>query len=155
MSGLNKAAADLEALLVGRQKNMMEQIGRCGRGELFILKYLYDKNTADIPSHISEAMHTSTARISAALNSLEKKGQIRREIDTSNRRNILVTITQEGRQRILSDMQQMREQMIGILAKMGEGDASELVRLIQRFLEISDRELCKQEKENPITQCCN
>ena len=130
----------LEEMMSSR-KNPMEQMGRSGKGELFILKFLYDKNSAVIPSEIGEAMHSSNARISAALGSLEKKGQIHREIDISNRRNILVTITEEGRERIRSSMNQMRKRMISIFTEMGENDAVEFARLIKRFSEIAFRVL--------------
>ena len=139
MTAIEKAVAELEELMYRNRRNMMEQMGRSGKGELFILKYLYEKDAAVTPSEISDAMHTSTARISAALGSLEKKGQICREIDTSNRRNILVTITGEGRERSRSDIRQIRERMIGVFVEMGEEDATEFVRLMTRLIEISNR----------------
>ena len=138
MNRIEEAVAVLEGMMSGR-KNAMEHIGRGGKGELFILRFLYNKDTAVLPSEISDAMHSSNARISAALGSLEKKGQIHREIDTTNRRNILVTITEEGGERIRSDMKKVREQMVGILTEMGEQDAVEFVRLIKRFSDIAFR----------------
>ena len=127
-----------EIFLLNRQ-NMMEQMGRGGKGELFILKYLSDKNTAVIPSEIGGAMHASSARISAALGSLEKKNQIHREIDVKNRRNILVTITEEGRKRSRSEMCFMREKLVRAFTEMGERDAIELVRLTRNFFIICGR----------------
>lgn len=138
MEKIEEIVTALEEMLSGR-RNPMEQIGRSGKGELFVLKFLYDKNSAVIPSEIGEAMHSSNARISAALGSLEKKGQIHREIDTSNRRNILVTITDKGRERILSNMSKMREGMVSVFIEMGEDDAVEFARLIKRFHELASR----------------
>ena len=140
MSKAEEVFIALEEMMSGRG-NAMEQMSRSGKGELFILKYLNDKNTAVLPSEISDAMHSSNARISAALGSLEKKGQIHREIDITNRRNILVTITEEGRGRICLNMKNMRERMVGILTEMGEHDAAEFIRLIKRFSEIAHRTL--------------
>jgi len=139
MTNIEKAVADMESIMMNNRRNMMEQLGSRGKGELFILKYLQERDAAVVPSQISEVMHTSTARISAALGSLEKKGQIHREIDTRNRRNILVTITQKGLERIRSDSERMRERMIDVFEEMGEADALELVRLMKRMMEISDR----------------
>jgi len=139
MGGIEEAVDAINEIMAGSRKNMMEQMGRGGKGELFILKYLCEKNSAVIPSEISGAMHTSTARISAALGSLEKKDQIRREIDKNNRRNILVTITERGRERSLSEMLQMQKKLKSIFTEMGERDAYELVRLIKCFFEISNR----------------
>ena len=129
----------MEEIFLSSRQNMMEQMGRGGKGELFILKYLSDKHTAVIPSEIGGAMHASSARISAALGSLEKKNQVHREIDVNNRRNILVTITEEGRERSRSEMCFMREKLVRAFTEMGERDAAELVRLTRIFFIICGR----------------
>lgn len=124
--------------LMSRGK-VMDEFNRSGKGEIFILRYLYTKESPASPSELSEALNSSTARISAALRTLEKKGQIHREIDTTNRRFILVTITEEGRERIRANMQRMQNHLIQVLTVMGEKDASEFVRLSTRFFEIAQR----------------
>ncbi|SET63950.1 MarR family winged helix-turn-helix transcriptional regulator [Lacrimispora sphenoides] len=122
--------------LMSRGK-VMDEFNRSGKGEIFILRYLYTKESPASPSELSEALNSSTARISAALRTLEKKGQIHREIDTTNRRFILVTITEEGRERIQANMQRMQNHLIQVLTVMGEKDAREFVRLSTRFFEIA------------------
>jgi len=124
--------------LMSRGK-VMDEFNRSGKGEIFILRYLYTKESPASPSELSEALNSSTARISAALRTLEKKGQIHREIDTTNRRFILVTITEEGRERIRVNMQRMQNHLIQVLTVMGEKDAREFVRLSTRFFEIAQR----------------
>ena len=107
--------------LVGKMSEMhesgkvVEELSRSRKGELFVLRYLYNKNAAATPSELSEALDSSTARISAALKSLEKKGQIKREIDKSNRRFILVTLTVAGREYIRIRLNQMKEHMTQVL----------------------------------------
>jgi len=124
--------------LMSRGK-VMDEFNRSGKGEIFILRYLYTKESPASPSELSEALNSSTARISAALRTLEKKGQIHREIDTTNRRFILVTITEEGRERIRANMQRMQNHLIQVLTVMGEKDAREFVRLSTQFFEIAQR----------------
>jgi len=136
---IEEAVATMQEMMSGNRRCMMEQMERNGKGECFILKYLSDKSTAILPSEISDAMHASTARISAALNTLEKKGQIYREIDKTNRRNILVTITEAGRQRIYAEIRMTRDYLIRIFTEMGEQDTTELLRLLKRFFEISNQ----------------
>lgn len=137
MSSIEQSADTLEGLFSGRRGTAMDHIGQGGKGEQFILGYLYEKNSPVTPSEISDAMRISSARVSAALGALEKKGQIIREIDRNNRRNILVTITDSGRDRNRSNKLRMREFMITVLTEMGETDSAEFVRLIKRFFEIS------------------
>lgn len=136
MKSIDELVEELECLTAGKH---LQDFNRSGRGELFILKYLFEKNTKVIPSELSEALQSSTARISALLGKLEKKGQICREIDPSNRRNILVSITDAGCKRIQTLMQQIKQHMTCVLTEMGEQDANELVRLMKSFFEIARR----------------
>ena len=108
----------------------------------FILKYLYDKDTNGIdvtPSEISNVMHVSTTRISVVLGVLEKKGQIKRETDISNRRYTLVTITEEGRKRTVSEMQEIQGQMVKVFTKMGEQESIEFIRLLNLLFNTVDQ----------------
>ena len=136
---IEEAFDELQRAISRNRSGMMEQMWLGGRGEHFILKFLSEKNSAVFPSEISGEMQASTARISAALGSLEKKGQIHREIDKNNRRNILVTITESGRARCREETGWVRRHMIGALAEMGERDAAELVRLLKLFFEAANR----------------
>ncbi len=137
MSEIEEIVDALSELMSSRK--VMDDFNRSGKGEIFILKYLFIKDEPALPSELSEALNSSTARISAALKTLEKKGQIHREIDTTNRRYILVTITEVGRKRICAIMQKMRSHLIQIMTEMGVEDAREFVRLSERFFEIAQR----------------
>ena len=99
------------------------------RGEMFILCYIASHNVAVLPSDISRKMNASSAQIAAALNNLENKGLITRQIDTDDRRKILVEITQKG-----NDLAQKRQRLaLDVIEKMlkllGEHDAQEYVRI--------------------------
>ena len=135
MSSIEELVDSLSELMSRRK--VMDEYNRSGKGEIFILRYLYTKEAPASPSELSEALCSSTARISAALRTLEKKGHIHREIDTTNRRFILVTITEEGRERIRANIQRMQNHLIQVLTEMGEKDAREFVRLSMRFFEIA------------------
>ena len=106
------------------------------RGEAFVLHYVIFHEGPVLPSEISQFMHISTARVAAALNNLERKGLIKRSIDPSDRRRILVTLTEQGQafaNRQREDMLSHTEQMI---RRLGEQDARELVRLVGRVAEV-------------------
>ena len=142
MNKIEKAVASLEDIMSSSRVNMIEHMSRNGKGELFILKYLYDKDKNGInvtPSEISNVMHVSTTRISAVLGVLEKRGQIKRETDTSNRRYTLVTITEEGRKRTVSEMQEIQGQMVKVFTKMGEQESIEFIRLLNLLFNTVDQ----------------
>jgi len=124
-------------IMSNKQKHMLEDINRVNKGELFVLHFLSMKETAVLPSELSTALNSSTARISALLGSLEKKGHIERDIDKSNRRNILVTLTESGRERVKIETGKMEENLARAFIEMGEPDAKEFLRLLKQFLEIN------------------
>jgi DNA-binding MarR family transcriptional regulator len=125
--------------MLGGRGNLLEVLSRAYKGEGFILKYLASRTSATLPTELSEALHSSTARISSILGTLEKKGLIVREIDRDNRRNILVTLTDKGREQAALLEREMKNRMAQVLAELGEADTRELVRLIRRVSEISQK----------------
>ena len=83
-----------------RKRKSEQQINDSLRGEQFVLGFIAHTEGSVIPSDISAAMGISTARIAAALNNLESKGLITRRIDMSDRRKILVELTEAGREKV-------------------------------------------------------
>ena len=94
---VNDSVAALERILTSDNFSVFERITRVSRGEIFVLKILLLRDGTSTPTEISEAMRSTKGRVSAILNSLEKKGFVGREIDRDNRRNIIVTLTDSGR----------------------------------------------------------
>ena len=136
---INAAIAAFHELMSNSQKNMMENINRTNKGELFVLHFLSMRHTAVLPSDLSAALQSSTARISALPGALEKKGQIVRDIDKSNRRNILVTITEAGRERAHTEMNEVHQTMNRVFAEMGETDTAEFIRLMRKFFGLGEK----------------
>jgi DNA-binding MarR family transcriptional regulator len=125
--------------MLNGKDNILEVLSRAYKGEVFVLKYLSSRTSTALPTEISEALHSSTARISTLLGVLEKKGLIVREIDPGNRRNILVTLTDKGREQASLREQEMRSHMARVLGELGEADTRELIRLFARVSEISKK----------------
>ena len=130
------AATLLENMQALRKAKPQKHIDESLHGEAFVLHYIANHDDDVLPSEISSEMGVSSARIAAALNRLEGKGLITRQIDLSDRRKILVGITPEGK--ALAEKQQ--QAVLGGAAKMltllGEHDAKEYVRLTSRVAEI-------------------
>lgn len=128
-----EAVRVFEQVIHNTHPGPMENINKIAKGEMFVLGYLDRENRAIMPWEISEAMNSSSARVSAILNSLEKKGQITREVDVSNRRNVLVTITPVGIKRVEVVKFKMRKSLAELFTQMGEEDTLEFIRLIKKF----------------------
>ena len=143
LSFVDKAFTEFNEIMSHSKKDMLENISRANRGELFVLHFLSIQKTSVLPSELSTALNATTGRISALLGTLEKKGQIEREIDKSNRRNILVTITDAGREREKAEMKGIKESLSRVFVEMGEKDTVEFMRLMRRFIELSQKHFPK------------
>jgi len=138
------AAEFMQKLHILNKARPHKRISESMHGEAFVLKYLSYQDGFVLPSEISNIMGISSARIAAALNSLERKGLITRQIDPSDRRRILVELTSEGKALAESQHQEILENTTKMFAFLGEHDAREYVRITGRLAEYVSQ--CKEMK---------
>lgn len=129
---VNESIATLEKILTSDNFSVFERITRISRGEIFVLKILLFKDGTSTPTEISEAMKSTKGRISAILNSLEKKGFIGREIDKDNRRNIIVTLSDSGRDYVMKELLECYRIVAHVFEELGEKDSKKFVELTER-----------------------
>ncbi|MDR1734401.1 MAG: MarR family transcriptional regulator [Oscillospiraceae bacterium] len=112
------------------------------RGEGFVLGFLSDQPDGCTPGAIGNAMQVSSARISVALEKLEKKGLITRLMDPEDRRKVTVNLTEEGRRITQHFKTEMNENTARMLEALGEEDALHLVRIIGKMADLHKKEDC-------------
>ena len=117
---------DLHSL---RKARPQQHISESLRGEAFALQYIAHHDGPVLPGEISGEMGISSARIAAALNSLEKKGLVMRRIDPDDRRRILVTLTQQGTEQARAHTEELLNNITQMLSVLDEHDAREYVRI--------------------------
>jgi len=103
------------------------------KGELFTLRYLMHTSGEATPGDIAKVTCTSSARIATILNSLESKGYIERNADPNDRRRVLITVTDNGRDIFTKERDELVAMIASILRRMGERDTKEFVRLFREF----------------------
>lgn len=113
------------------QKDFSESM----RGELLILQFMA-RHDGIMPSVISHKMNISSARITAALNSLESKGLVTREIDKKDRRRIIIKLTPTGKEQADKHQQKCVEYAASMLRLLGEHDAREYVRITGKLADL-------------------
>ena len=121
-----------------RKFKPQQEINESMHGEAFALHHIAQRGEQIIPSEISSAMEISGARIAATLNSLENKGYITRQIDPSDRRRILVTLTEKGREREEEYRKRLSEIIEKMLMQLGEHDAREYIRITGKMAELAE-----------------
>ena len=90
------------------------------------------------PSDLSRELHLSRPRITAALSALQRKGLIAMHRSPTDRRRIQVSITEAGREIIGGRLVRMEAYFDKMLSGLGEADARELIRLIDRCVEVME-----------------
>ncbi|MDR0514341.1 MAG: MarR family winged helix-turn-helix transcriptional regulator [Coriobacteriaceae bacterium] len=114
---------------------VMEQISRYCTGESLILRWMTLQGGKAFPQDLGRLANISAARVAALLGSLEKKGFVFRRTDTSDRRRVIVTITEAGNERAEREIAAIYAHLEQIFSMMGEKDTEELIRLLDLFLQ--------------------
>jgi DNA-binding MarR family transcriptional regulator len=145
----------LKKMAIVIRSNSHKKFGEFVEGEMFVLNHLTYKSEKVLPSELATVMNTSTSRIAAILNSLERKGWIIREIDETDRRRILVSLTSAGKQFVHEKHQAIKDMTENVLRRLGEEDTQELLRLLDRLTGIY-QDLMPPEKKAcmPKEGCC-
>jgi len=133
----HELAAELLSMMQAAQKaRHQKKIKDSLQGEAFILHHIQEQfQGAVTPKGIANAIGVSPSRVAAALEDLENKGLITREIDRDDRRKILVKLTAEGQSVAEENKQDILRKTAILLSTLGEQDAKEYVRIMGRLAE--------------------
>ena len=133
-------ANDFMKVMISFAKNGFEKrMNGFAHGGNYMLYYLYKEGEAVLPNQISNEMGITSARTAAALKNLENKGLICREIDKNDRRQILVTLTDEGKKTAETQLGEFVKTSTHILESLGEDDAKEFIRIIKKLHNIPSK----------------
>ncbi len=116
------------------------------RGELCLLMYLKRRSDPVLPSELSEAMSVSTARITRLLNALEERGLIRRSMDLTDRRKIIVRLTEAGEEYLDAVYAHAHKRASAVIEALGAEDTEAFIRIAERIAVVS-RSLSVEEAE--------
>lgn len=105
-------------------------------GEMGVLACLNFRSDGVSAGELSEYLDVSTGRVAAALNTLEKKNMIRRSRGNTDKRKVIVHITDIGRAAVLKKQQQGILCISKMLQNLGEDDAREFARIMQKIISL-------------------
>ena len=105
------------------------------QGEAGVLLCLHQQGDSMLSGELMERMGLTTGRIANILKQMEQKGLIARCHDSGDRRRVYVSLTELGASCAEERLRQMNEAHVRILENLGEEDAKELVRLMERCLD--------------------
>lgn len=103
-------------------------------------------------SELAEKLRIASSQTSRMLRNLEERHFVGRMVDTKDRRNTYVFLTEEGQEICSSTKKRLMAYVAQVREKMGEERIEELIRLCNEMAEIMEQEakrqtrLLKQEK---------
>ena len=134
----HEMAADLlDNLQMLRKLRPQRNIDSALRGEAFVLGYIALNGEGVLPGEISQQMGVSSARVAKALNGLEHKGLITRQINTRDRRQIVVNVTQSGQTLAEEHRKAVLDEVGKLLNLLGDDDAREYIRLTGKLVALA------------------
>jgi len=120
-------------MILANKSKLLLKLSKITHGEMFALQIIDIHNSNITPGDISRIAGTTPARIAAELKSLENKGLITREIDSNNRRKIMVKLTPKGKMSADEIRHEATQIAVEMLSRLGECDAREYVRIIGKL----------------------
>ncbi|RPF48463.1 DNA-binding MarR family transcriptional regulator [Hydrogenoanaerobacterium saccharovorans] len=86
-------------------------------------------------TEIAAALNVAASGITPILNRLEKKGYILRSLDVTDRRVIIISLTELGKQVLEDTIDELRTHIKEVTDYLGEKDSTELLRITNRLLQ--------------------
>lgn len=125
---------------VNAEKTISEVLSEFTKGEVGVLAYLvFEKNNVT-PGELSERINVTSARIASILNSLENKKYIQRNVNDTDKRKILVTVTEEGKANVEEAKNKLINKISSVFEQLGEEDTKEYIRLVSKINDILSKE---------------
>jgi DNA-binding MarR family transcriptional regulator len=106
------------------------------KGELDVLKLLQraDGGHRLSPSHLSDRLHLSSGAMTNRLDRLETQELIRRLPDPSDRRGVLVELTDKGDEIFRSAIERQIEKEKALCAPLGSAERKQLTKLLRKVI---------------------
>lgn len=127
----------LEALHAFLDTPLFEEVSSLFKGENRILHYLYQEQRNDVtPSELSEQLHVTRARVTAAVKELQKKEYVQAVHPKTDRRRVYLMLTPPGTSYIVERIHSVQQCIETLQKGLGETDVLEIVRLLMRSFRV-------------------
>lgn len=110
---------------------MIRDLTSLASGEQAVLYYLAFEHDGASAGELTSAFGIRSSRTAAILNTLEKKGHARRLQNSRDKRQVLVYITETGKQEVKNRYQDVVSHMAEFLELMGPEDSEEFIRIVR------------------------
>ena len=110
---------------------MIRDLTSLASGEQAVLYYLAFQHDGASAGELTSAFDIRSSRTAAILNTLEKKGFARRLQNPQDKRQVLVYITEAGKQEVKGRYEDVISRMAEFLELLGPEDSEEFIRIVR------------------------
>lgn len=135
---------ELRKVMKSSHRMRMKQIRKSSffGGERGILMCIFDliKDKKEVtPTLISERINVKRPTVTTALNSLEEKGYIQRNMDKKDRRKFFISLTDSGKKCVIEEKKRMNDELFYIVDNLGAEDSEKLLELSAKVIDILEK----------------
>lgn len=142
----------------GMVMKMTSRIAGLPKTEFYVLQTLIYQAKANegekgengvYSSELASILRLHPPAVSRVLRTLESKGYIERRVDTGDRRNVLITVTGEGREAVRESIGALDGFFTRVTERMGEENSRALITLLDQAMEIMEAESGRTVPDDP------
>ncbi|GEM_PF-1023639 len=130
-----QAAETLLGYMPGmRNHDGFRSLNNVTAGEFTALIYLAKEHDGATAGELTAAIGVGSSRTTAILQSLERKGLLRRGTDPDDGRRVLAFLTDEGKRLEAEQREKALGSILSLMEYLGEEDSTNLLHLMERIL---------------------
>lgn len=135
----NKKAEEIFETLTKRKKYIEELSSNISQGESGVLLYLLNVNSNVSQSELSEKLGVTMPRIVAVINTLQKKELIEKNVDSTDKRKSIISITNKGKDNIIKKKKDAIKFIENVIKELDEQEIEQYIAISKKIERISNK----------------
>lgn len=135
----NKKAEEIFETLTKRKKYIGELSSNISQGESGVLLYLLNANSNVSQSELSENLGVTMPRIVAVINTLQKKELIEKNVDSTDKRKSIISITNKGKDNIIKKKKDAIKFIENVIKELDEQEIEQYIAISKKIERISNK----------------
>lgn len=135
----NKKAEEIFETLTKRKKYIGELSSNISQGESGVLLYLLNVKSNVSQSELSEKLRVTMPRIVAVINTLQKKELIEKNVDSTDKRKSIISITNKGKDNIIKKKEDAIKFIENVIKELDEQEIEQYIAISKKIERISNK----------------
>lgn len=135
----NKKAEEIFETLTKRKRYIGELSSNISQGESGVLLYLLNANSNVSQSELSENLGVTMPRIVAVINTLQKKELIEKNVDSTDKRKSIISITNKGKDNIIKKKKDAIKFIENVIKELDEQEIEQYIAISKKIEQISNK----------------